>query len=277
MSDETSVTPPSASASIRRTFDTWAEYSEETEILVHVTHEGFFRVQSLPEILRILRGALRESDAEGLARAERTASLSKRESDAGFPTLHAHSLLGLWGSFECFVEDLFVAMLEDDPSHLSDAAFSKVKLPVALLSGSEHDRYRAILYEASRVTDADLAIGVTKFERLLRMVGLGGEVPDSIKEAVFQSQQIRNVWAHCGGIADARFVARCPNLGFSDGEKVNMRADTFLPLMHGLHMYGVVIFNRYQATRGRDEVFVECAGYKGVLTRPSEGGALDLK
>lgn len=273
MSDEASEPLTNAPASIRQAFGTWLEYSEQTEILVHITHEGFMRVQRVPEILQIIHGALQDSDPEGIAHAERTATLSKKESEAGFPTLHAHSLLGLWGAFECFVEDLFVAMLEIDSSHLSGAAFSKVKLPVALLEASGHDRCRAILNEATRATDADLAVGVSKFERLLRMVGLGGEVPNAIKSAVFQSQQIRNVWAHRGGVADERFVDRCPNLGYNVGEKVNMGAARFLPLMHGLHMYGVVIFNRYQATRGRDPVLVECVGYEGVLTRPSEGAA----
>ncbi len=242
---------------------------------MHLTHDGFRMSQNTPELYEVLYGDL--PDPEGkhafmIQEAKRRASYAKRESQAGFPIVHAHALLGLWGALECFIEDSFLATLESETSILAEDPFRKIRLPVSmLLLGSEHERFRAILGEVSRATDADLALGVSRFERLLRMVHADGPVPSRVRDSIFQTQQIRNVWAHRGGYADARFVERCPHLGFSPGQRIDLDPRRFLHYMHGFHMYGLVIMNRYLARYGRDRVESECVGYEGVW-RELEGG-----
>lgn len=231
--------------------------------------------QATPELYEVLYGDL--PDPEGkyalmIEEAKGKASYARRESEAGFPIVHAHALLGLWGALECLVEDLFLASLESDPSILGEEPFRKIRLPVGmLLLASDDDRLKAILNEASRASETDLALGVSRFERLLRMVHADGRVPSRIKESMFQAQQIRNVWAHRGGYADARFVERCPQLGFSVGQRIDLDPSNFLRYMHGFHMYGLVIMNRYLALHGRERVHRECVGYEGVW-RELDGG-----
>lgn len=84
---------------LARAFQTWLQYAEAAEDLVHLTHEGLSQALRAPELFRILE----MSDAE-IKRAKWKAGRARREVDAGFPTLHAHSLLGLCGALECFVE-----------------------------------------------------------------------------------------------------------------------------------------------------------------------------
>ncbi|KIM15294.1 hypothetical protein QV65_24575 [Rhodococcus erythropolis] len=86
-------------------------------------------------------------------------------------------------------------------------------------------------------------------------------MPAKIKNAVFRAQQIRHVWAHRGGTADATFVARCPDRA-GIGDKLNMDATEFLHLMHGLHMYGWVIVNRHLRNIGEKPVTAACHGYE---------------
>lgn len=193
---------------------------------------------------------------------------ARSEATAGFPNLHAHSLLGLWGAFECFIDDLVVAFIETDPIILQGVPFEKVKLPVSTLTITDTRlRSEAIYSEASRITGADLAIGTTKFERLLKLVGLDGAVPKQISENVFLAQQIRNVWAHRGGKADSKFTERCSSLGFSVGDTVNMDFPFFSPLMHGLHMYSMVIINRYRSSKGLNLLSAACPGYLDLTTK----------
>lgn len=158
-------------------------------------------------------------------------------------------------------------MIRHDATLLATDAFSKVKLPVSMMYGQDdRDRAIAIMTEVSRATGADLAFGSSKYERLLDLVGLGGPIPRVIRDSIFKAQQIRNVWAHRGGIADQRFVDACPNLGFNVDDRVNMTPETFLPLMHGMHMYGIVIANRYLESTGRPRLSAECKGYEGCLS-----------
>jgi hypothetical protein len=229
---------------------------------VHLTHEGLGRALNLPELFTIL-----EMSDERVKQAQFRADRARKEVDAGFPTLHAHSLLGLCGALECLVEDIFIASIKNDPTLLQSETFSKIKLPVNMMFSDESRKYVAIMTEASRATNADVAVGATRYERMLELVGLGGPTPDRIRDSLYVAQQVRNVWAHRGGVADARFVEACPQFGVGEGQRVEMDGGTFLSLMHGMHMYGMVIVLRHLDALGRPRVSAECPGYEGVLNQ----------
>ncbi|WP_216911294.1 hypothetical protein [Nocardia noduli] len=239
----------------------WGKYTTDTEILVHLTHEGLSRIIDSPEMYRIL-----EFDEMKISQAEQKASYAKNEVEAGFPTLHAHSLLGLWGALECFVEDILRGMIASDPSLVGSDIYKGIKIPAAVLLQDDVTRSAVIVEEISRHTSASLAHGVDRFERLLKFVGLEGGVPKQIKDAIYEAQHIRNVWAHRAGVADARFVERCPHLGYAVGHRISLSPDLFLRLMHGMHMYGVVIVNRYLNRADVGLLTSECHGYEGVLS-----------
>lgn len=259
----------------RQAAGTWMSYAEGTESLVHLTHEGLARVIQMPEMHRTLEGALGSSDPQEyeakLARAVWKADQARAEVEAGFPTLHAHSLLGLWGALECFIEDVFLACIDNEPGLLASESFAKIKLPVATAFATDHaERDAAILLATSQAVGGDLGQGVGRFERLLGTVGFSGSVPEKVATAIYEAQQIRNVWAHRGGLADRRFIDACPHLGFAHGQRVNVDGDLFMRLMHGMHMYGVVVLNRGLLSVGREPIAAACPGYESSV----EGTAL---
>lgn len=272
MDNPSADTAPAIPPAIDNAINTFAHYCEQAEIVVHLTHEGFQNVRMMPGFWKAIYGEgdgsiLTPERERQITEAQRKADLAAAEAEAGFPIVHAHNLIGLWGALECFIEDLFVASIEVEPSLLAADPFRKVRLPAALLVQPDpRAQAVAVLNEATRAVDADMGVGVGKFERLLKMVGLDGAVPDRIRDAVFEAQQIRNVWAHRGGTADARFVERCPALGYAPGDRVNMGAPQFLHLMHGIHMYGAVVIRRCAVKAGRVPGAPECIGYEGTLT-----------
>ena len=269
---ETQEERPQLPDGIRAAAHAFAEYQLQAEIVVHTTHDGFYRIQSLPNILSALAAGAENpdqavKDQERIAEAKRKAEYATREMEAGFPLVHAHSLMGLWGALESFVEDIFVAMLEAEPALLSSEAFRKIRIPASVIApGMERERYRVVLTEATRLANADLGSGVGRFDRLLAMVGLDGAVPRPIRDAIYNAQQVRNVWAHRGGVADPRFLEKCPGWQYVEGDRVDLAPDRFLLLMHGVHMYGLVIVNRYRVHFGQSYLVSECPGYEGVLT-----------
>lgn len=247
---------------IKAAAQAWIQYTLSSESLVHLTHKCLPYALVVPDFYRT-----QNRDEVIIRRVEWEAGEARKEIEAGFPNLHAHTLLGLHGALECFVEDIFVAMIQSDPDILSSEAFGRMKLPASLLFSSDTAaKYSAILSEATRSTNSDLTVGATKHERLLGLVGLSGHVPEIVRRALFQGQQIRNIWAHRGGIADQKFVAACPDRDYKVGEKVNMPPSLFLPLMHGMHMYGLIVINRVRDRREEPRILSECHGYEGCLS-----------
>lgn len=239
---------------------TWKQYSEYVEDLVHLTHEGYRFIMLEPEQLRLL-----DAEDSHIKSAQWKAERARREVDGGFSMLHAHSLLGLWGALECLVEDVFIHRLANDPTLLAAKEFGKIKVPAAAVAQGATATAEAVLFEAARANGTDLRGAPGRFERLLEFVGLGGFIPSQIAHALHRAQEVRNVWAHRGGIADRRFIEKCPDWGVGEGESVSLTFEQFGPLMHGIHMYVVLIVNRYRMAQGRTPVWAECAGYEGVL------------
>lgn len=240
-------------------YKNWLTYQEGTESLIDLTYTGFGRALGIPKVQRIF-----DIEQDQIERAEQDAERAKKEIDAGFPTLHAHSLLGIWGAFECLVEDVFKATIKADPSLLSGEAFAKIKLPLDILFASDDDRAEAVLSELTRATSSEKSVGITQFERILKPINLGGPVPARVKDAVFLAQQIRHVWAHRGGIADATFVARCPGRA-QVGARIDMGMKEFFHLSNGLGIYSFVILNRQFKNVGTPFVIAESPGYEGVF------------
>lgn len=249
-------------------FDNWLQYFKSTESLVHLTYTGFSRTAGVSDAHRILKSPQADID-----RAEQDAVLAQREADGGFPTLHAHSLLGLWGAFECFVEDIFKATIKANPSLLGGGAFAKIKLPIDILFASDDERAETVLNELTRATSSEKSIGVTQFERILGPINLGGAVPTRVKDAVFLAQQIRHVWAHRGGVADATFAERCPDRA-QNGVKIQINSDEFYYLASGLSMYSAIIINRYFKAVDMGPVFRENIGFEGIFAELGFGASI---
>ncbi len=239
-------------------YNSWLEYSEGTEALIHLTHEGYRHVMLYPQTMELLGFSEKEIAADKW-KSER----AEKERAAGFPTLHAHALLGLWGAFERLVEDIFVAAIVDAPELLEMGKCANLKLPLKVALSAGEDRANAVLREVVRATGSDLKAGINQFENILEYVSLGGPTPDNVITAVFSAQQIRHVWAHRGGVADAKFVDKCPGRA-AVGDKLLIDIGEFSRLMHGLHMYGWTIMNRHLRNTGYPPAFKECSGYEGT-------------
>ena len=46
---------------------------------------------------------------------------------------------------------------------------------------------------------------------------------------------------------------------------MDINATVFLEMMHGMHMYAVVLSNRLRLQNGQPALVLECIGYEGVL------------
>jgi hypothetical protein len=85
---------------------------------------------------------------------------------------------------------------------------------------------------------------------MLHYFDLSDSAPKAIKDAVFQAQQIRNVWAHHAGRVDAHFVKYASHLAFRLGDKVTVNVEDTNKYITGVLMYGAIIANRWRERNG---------------------------
>jgi hypothetical protein len=190
------------------------------------------------------------------------------EIDDDFPTLHAHSLLGLWGALESLVEDLFMGMLSLKPTLLQNEQFSRFKLPITAMAGPEDARSQSILDAVAKDLGTNLLTGAGQFEALLKHVGLDGGLTDKLRRALVESQKIRHVWAHRAGIADERFLIDNPSAQqWQLGERVNVGAEQYNRYLNGIAMYASLLQRRYMESHIDSglPVLKDSQSYEGTL------------
>ncbi|MFD9119962.1 hypothetical protein [Streptomyces bottropensis] len=200
-----------------------------------------------------------------LTRRKNIVAIAQSQIDSGFRLLHGHALMGSWGALESLIEDAVEAWMAFKPEVLLHQSFAKIKIPLAEFLGlSDEQRVRLLVSEVQRDLKLDLRSGVTKFEKLLDSVELGGPVDPRLRDALFETQNVRNVLAHRAGIADQRFVDACPSYGLAVGDRVVIGQEIYERLNYSMYIYAVVVLNRILAVLGRHTIHPEYPGFEGA-------------
>jgi hypothetical protein len=145
------------------------------------------------------------------ALAKERADLAQREVSNGFPVLHSQQVVSIWSSIECFVEDMLVAWLANDPEAMKSERVRKIKIPLTDFDRmSESERKYFLVSELQRDPEFARKNEIEKFESLLALAGLFGNIDAAVKRDLIELGHTRNVLLHRRGIADAKFVQACP-------------------------------------------------------------------
>ncbi|MFD7084069.1 hypothetical protein [Streptomyces sp. NPDC059918] len=250
----------------RKPFRRFVDHMEDSDRLTRLTYRGIDSVAALVDIGGILNEYKRDEDSNRKAEGAKLKELSAAEVSSEFPLLHAHAIMGEWGALECLIEDLVEGWVQFKPEVLEGSAFSRVRVPLAsFLHLSEGERARLLVSEVQRDLKVDLTSGATKFERILDAIGLGGPVDPRVRDALYEAQNVRNVWAHRGGIADKRLVESCPTLGLNEGGKVNIGIRDFSRYRDALWVYSATVLNRCLSSLGKELVYLNVPTFEMAL------------
>jgi hypothetical protein len=131
-------------------------------------------------------------------------------------------VVDLWAILEAVVRNVAVTWLESHEETLTIAAVQRVKITLAEYEAmnDRQERVRYLVGELDRATRASYKGGIGRFEPLLSILGLGGEVEADVRQDLYELHQVRNVIVHSASIADPRFVKNCPWIDTSPGEKL---------------------------------------------------------
>ncbi|BBX39806.1 hypothetical protein [Mycobacterium simiae] len=228
---------------------------QETAAAQAVETFGFFMLTILMNIVGGVVGGLvskgvtwllkQRVEKAGLPPEKYAAVLDLNRDDA---LRHALVLVASWSALEAYLEDFSKAVLQADMSILANKDFDKVKVPVAELLAPEDEKLDNV-YQAMQAFVGTKA-GTKRFEELVELLGLGGQVPKVIKDNVYNAQMIRNVWAHKAGVADLKFVRQAPQLGFTQGQLVSISLEQLRDYLIAILAYGMIVMNRYRANCG---------------------------
>lgn len=243
------------------------------ERLVHMSMEGISMLRGVPKILEVLErvrplieSANEESANEALTasgprkvltrleRARAEADFAQKECDDGFPLLHAHTLMGLWGAFEAAIEDMVVGILSNESELLKEPAIGRLRMSVAEYETlDKEERMRAILGEIQRnVSSGAKESGVGIFQSVLEKIGLAGQVPGDLSKTMWEIQNVRNCLVHRSGIADRRLITNCPWLNLKIGDSVVVKHGELARYVAAMCEYVVVLSLRLGARYGVD-------------------------
>ncbi len=203
-----------------------------------------------------------------IAKATDDAEFAKNEIDLGFPRLHAHFLLGIWGAHESLVENIVFSWLCNDSKVWERPEIRKVHISLAdyeILTTRE-DRARYVINQLQKSTKFTSAPAIAKMESLLDDIGLGGSLDEELKKKLFELGHIRNAIAHNSSIVDIKLLNNCPWLEYKVGERLLISCRGFTEYKIVLESYGTILLNRVREklnldpfnTNIRHEICPEC-------------------
>lgn len=237
-------------------------YITELDRVLRLCLQGLSQISKLPALAEAIANVEKEDDNEPFSAEQQQhldetaemAAFAAREIESGFPTLHAHTVIALWGALEILVEDIVVFWLQKTPGLLSSNSIAKIKIPLGeyeLLDTQE--RMRFVSKELARSLNTDLKIGVGRFEAVLTAVDLGGTIEEDLRQSLLELSQIRNVLVHRAHIIDRPLKEMCPWLALEVGQKLRIDHDMYLKYFGATHDYLLCLINRVRVHQGLDE------------------------
>lgn len=239
------------------------DYLEESNRLTSLYSTGVARLQgahNLAVALDNLRDKLDDEDGDEGDAEEREArlamekdlgELARQEVASGFRLLSAHAILGAWGVLESAIDDWVVQWITRRPQDLDLADDVELKLPaVSYVSLSAQERAEILFTALRKRQGQSFGTGIARFERPLAVIGLAAPVPDFISDVIFEMHRVRNVYAHCGGRADDKFLSDCPWFNLAPGDIVPVNNSILRGYTSVLSLYMLLLLYRAYARVG---------------------------
>ena len=240
-------------------FVQFRQYVQDVGRLHYLTIRGAHALSHLHNTMQVLyKGSLPPSfptepdEAEAaLENSRQITELALGEIASGFPIMHSHALVGLWGALEVCIDDIAVLTLQNDETIRSSNQLSRVKVSLMdIESLDQEERMRLLLSEAKRQIQSDARIGINAFEAILDLLRLSGGVESGISRDILEAQQLRNALIHRRGIVDRRVITRCPWLGANVGDHIVITNQQFSRLTRSMLEYASAVENRVNGKYG---------------------------
>lgn len=169
-------------------------------------------------------------------RDEKLKQFAEREAAKGNPYLFGLAIIRLWSILEAAVKFILLESLKSTKFHEYGQDLTTLSVPlVEFLQASDEERAELILERLNQRISSALKPGMGRFEAPLAAVGRGGGVADSVRRAILELSEVRNILVHRNGIADRKLLEMCPWLQLETGQP-------HLPSYQDFHIYQSAVF-----------------------------------
>lgn len=243
---------------IRTAIADFIRYAASTLDLLNLTERGANAIVGYRGINRRIQELVGDQedqwtikDAARLDDAERIAALAESEIERGFPLLHNHALMGLWGAFEAMVDDVSVNWLDARPESMTSERFPRLQVELnQFLALDPYEQKRRVVEEIKRKRAVSQRTGIGQFEGLLDAIGLGGSIDPDVRNVIRIAKGLRNVVAHKGGRSDARLIEECPDLGLKLDQPIQLTGQQMVSIAYAMSIYADEIERRQRVVSG---------------------------
>ncbi len=237
-------------------FDNYLAESQRLGHVVRLSSRGISMLRGAPRIIEVLM-KVQEDDSpetsESLENAKIEAELAQHEVDSGFPVLHAWAIVGLWAILESLIRTFVAEWLKHKRTAWQVESIERLRIRLGqyeLIPRKQKHMFVTELLE--KELGAGLKSGVTRFEALLKPFGLSGDVPDNIRQIIYEFGQVRNVIAHRGSKIDRQLLDACPWIGGQIDSDLHVSAEMFTKYQLIAQAYIVLIICRVGEYYGVD-------------------------
>jgi len=176
-----------------------------------------------------------------------------QELGSGMSYLNSLMVVRLLTVVETVVADAVVWVLQTRPDLMTRTGVRKIEGPlVDFVAASEGERAEFLASALAQETRAPLKVGVGRFEVLLEVVDLGGEVKAPGRRAMLELVEVRNIVVHRNGRADAKFLERCPWIEASVGRQLVIKDEMLRRYATAATYYVLELVRRWVRLQGHD-------------------------
>ena len=229
----------------------FSNYIAESQRLGHVVHlscRGISMLRGAPRMIEVVKkvhGDDTPETSESLKNAKIEAKLAQHEVDSGFPVLHAWAIVGLWAILESLIRTFVEEWLKHKRTAWQVEPIKRLRIRLGQYESiPRSQKYMFVTELLEKELGAGLKSGVTRFEALLEPFGLSGDVPDNIRQIIYEFGQVRNVIAHRGSKIDRQLLDACPWIGGQIGSDLHVSAVMFIKYQFIAQAYIVLIICR---------------------------------
>lgn len=237
-------------------FTQFLDYSEDLNRILHLSTRGISMIRAVPKVVEVLAKVKQDDDPstveERLEKAKEEAELAQREVDTDFPLLHAQAVVSLWGGLESLIRVFLSRWITNEPKALGANQIKKLRMQFGEYESLDREeRAYYVIDLLERELQSPLKQGVMRFETILDVFGLSGQIDEDVKKNLFEMYHVRNIIVHRRGLADRKLLNACPWLSLHVGDLVTIDRKCFRRYSNSVVSYIIELIVRVAVYFGR--------------------------
>jgi hypothetical protein len=150
-----------------------------------------------------------EENQRTLERITGFAESAQKQVDVNFSDLNSQIVVMLYAHLEAGIKNIILEVFKYiNIAEIDD--LNKMKISIKYIGYDEEEKMDHLFSEYESLIARGLSYGISRFEALLKPIGLSGDVDKKVIKGIGEFSQLRNLLLHKGGIVDTHFKTHCP-------------------------------------------------------------------